>query len=166
MKILLVGKTGVFDTLAVASGCLNQMDISNSPYFADLRLENSKKLVKIGSDKRGNEIFVVGFRAPEILPTIQQQLESLSKINEKDRLQVIPISVEGENITWLLSKLANLPLIGTLFLNWAKSRTLNRSPYLIEFGKNLHMEKNIDAKDKAELMFAAKPLRKGKQTLK
>lgn len=165
MRILLVGKTGVFDTLAVASGCLNRMDITDCPYFADLKLENSKKLVKIGSDN-GNELFVIGYRAPEILPTIQQQLESLSKINEKERLQVIPVSLKGENITWLLTIFANLPIIGTLFLNWAKSRTLNRLPYLIEIGKNLPMEKNIDAKDKTELLFAAKPLGKRKQTLK
>lgn len=159
MNILLVGKTGVFDTLVVASGYLNQMDIFNCPHFADLRLENSKKLVKIGADKRGNELFVVGYKAPKIILTINQELESLSNINEKERLQVILISVDGENITWLLSKLANIPLIGSIFLKWAKSRTLNRSPYLLDFGKNLDLEKNIDTKDKTELVFAAKPQR-------
>ena len=162
MKILLVGKTGVFDTLAVALGYLNQMDVDQCPYFADLRLENSKQLVKIGSDMRGNELFVVGYRAPEIIPTINQELESLSKISDDDRLRVIPIAIEGETLTSLLSKLANLPLIGNLFLSWAKGRTLNRSVFLLEFGKNLRIGKKINAHETKALVFAAKPFRKGR----
>lgn len=157
MRVLLVGKTGVFDTLAVACGCLNQMDIGNCSYFADLGLENSKVLVRIGTDKTNMELFVVGYKAPEIINTINQELGSLSNISNQERLRVIPISIEGENITWLLTKLANAPLIGNLFLKWAKNRTLNRSPYLLEFGKDLHVEKNIDAKAKTDLVIAAKP---------
>jgi hypothetical protein len=157
MRILLVGKTGVFDTLAVACGCLNIMDISNSSYFGDLGLENSKILVKVSTDHGDMELFVVGYKAPEIINTINQELGSLTKINNQDRFQVIPLSIEGETITWVLTKLANAPLIGNQFLKWAKQRTLNRSPYLIELGKNLRVEKNIDCMVKTDLVIAAKP---------
>ena len=160
MKILLVGKTGVFDTLAVAYGCLNQTDIYNCPYFGDLILENNKKLVGIGADSAGNEIFVVGFKIPEIISKINQELESLSNIDQQECWQVIPMSIKGENITWLLGWLANAPLLGPMFLKWARNRTLNRSSYLLEIGKNLHMERNIDAKTKSDFVFAAKPHRK------
>lgn len=157
MRILLVGKTGVFDTLAVACGCLNQMDIANCSYFGDLGIENSKVLVKIGTDKTDMELFVVGYKAPEIIHTINQELGSLSNLNNQESLRVIPVSIEGENTTWLLTKLAIVPLIGNLFLRWAKKRTLNRSSYLLELGKNLHVEKNMDVKDKKDLVIAAKP---------
>lgn len=154
MKILLVGKTGVFDALAVAAGYLDQMEIYNSPNFADINLENSKKLVKAGADGRGNELFVVGHNAPEVVPIVNQEFETLSKINENERIQVIPIKVAGENTTWVLSKLANLSLVGKLFLQWAKRRTLNRSYYLWEQGKNLHIETHL--MDKTDIL-AAKP---------
>lgn len=161
MKILLVGKTGVLDTFAVASGYLNQIDIGNCPHFADIKLENSKKLVKIGV-ANNNELFVVGYNTPEIIFKFNKELGSLSNINEKERMHVIPISITGENTTWLLSKLANLPLIGPIFLNWAKKRTLNRSPYLLELGKTLLLEEFIE-KDNSELVFAAKPYRKAEK---
>ncbi len=154
MKLLLVGKTGVFETLAVASGYLNQ-PVCSCPYFADLELENSRKIFKVG-EKQGQELFVVGFKVPEIIFKINQDLVSLSNINEIDRLQIIPISVEGETTTWVLAKLANIPIIGHLFLNWTKRRTLDRLPYLIEFGEDLRME---SSRDKKELIFAAKPYR-------
>ncbi len=157
MKILLVGKTGVFDTLAVASGYLDKMDLYASPYFADLTLENSKQLVNMGADKRGDELYIVGYNAPDIILIINQELKSLSKINKKE-LQVIPISVQGENTTWLLSKLANAPLIGPLFLKWVKNRTVRRSSYLFEFGKNLRLTNNLDEKNMDDFIFAAKPL--------
>jgi len=157
MRILLVGKTGVFDTLAVACGCLNKTNIINCSYFGDLGLENSKAIVKIGTDRMDSELYVVGYKAPEIINTINQELGLLTNINKPERLRVIPISIKGENATWLLTKLANVPLIGSLFLKWAKQRTLNRSPYLLEYGKNLYIEKNVNANVKKDLIFAAKP---------
>ncbi len=160
MKILLVGKTGVFDTLAVAYGFLNQTDIYNCPYFGDLTLENSKKLVGIGADTAGNELFVVGFKIPEIISQINQELESLSNINQQECWQVISISIKGENTTWLLAWLANAPLLGPMFLKWARNRTLKRSSYFLEFGKILHTEEKIVAKNKSDFVFAAKPHRK------
>lgn len=162
MKYLLVGKTGVFDTLAVACGYLNQ-DINSSPFLADLELENSRKLIKAGEDKQNNVVYVVGFKQPEIVYTFNQDLSSLSNIEETNRLQVIPITIEGENITRLLSKLANLPLAGPWFLNWAKSRTMGRSSYLLNLGKNFGIEKAPDAETKKDLILAAKPYRNGGQ---
>lgn len=162
MKILLVGKTGVLDTLAVGCGYLERNTIKDSPYFADLSIENSKQLIKIGQDKTNHELFVVGYNAPEIVCIINRELVSLSNLKEKDSLQVIPISVAGENITWLLSKLANIPLIGSWFLQWAQRRTLSRSSYLLRVGHDLRTGKNTGANGKAELIAAAKPLKKGK----
>ncbi|KUG05446.1 hypothetical protein ASZ90_017128 [hydrocarbon metagenome] len=155
----MVGKTGVFETLAVALGYLDQPDICACPYFADLALENSRKILKVG-EKRGQELFVVGFKAPDIIFQINQDFISLSEINGKDRLQTVPISIKGENTTFLLSKLANIPIIGYLFLSWAKRRTLGRLPYLLEYGKNLRMENSMDSRDKKESTIAAKPYRK------
>jgi len=159
MKVLLIGKTGVFDTLAVAYGCLNQTDINNCPYFGDLTLENNKELVGIGANKVGNELFVVGFKVPEIIAIFNRELESLSHVNQNECWQVIPLSLKGENITWLFAWLANAPLLGPMFLKWARNRTLNRSSYLLEYGKKLRIEKNLDGKDKPDLVFAAKPHR-------
>lgn len=156
MKLLLVGKTGVFDTLAVACGYLGEININSNPYFGDLNLENSRKLVKAGVDDHDNEVYVVGFRAPEIIPIVNTELQLISHINEQDRLWVLPITVPGEKSTWVLSKLANIPLLGSFFLNWAKSQTLNRLFYLLETGRNLHTEINMDARDKPE-SAAAKP---------
>ncbi len=58
----------------------------------------------------------------------------------------------------MLYKLANIPIIGHLFLNWAKRRTLNRLPYLLKLGKDLRTGNSGDNK---ELIVAAKPYRKG-----
>jgi hypothetical protein len=159
MKILLIGKTGVFDTLAVAYGCLNQNDIHNCPYFGDLTLENNKNLVGIGADSRGNELFVAGFKVPKIISKINQEIECLSNIDPKDCWQVIPIAVKGENITGLLAWLAQAPLFGAMFLKWARARTLNRSSYLLEFGRNICLEKSSNCKDNSDLVIAAKPHR-------
>lgn len=140
MKILLVGKTGVFDTLAVASGYLDNFDLANSPYFADLNLENSKNVFKIGDDEAGNEILVVGYNHPKIIHRINQDLISLSAINDQNALLVVPLSENGETMSWVLLKLANLPWLGPLFIKWLKSRTLNRSQYLFDYGQNLPMK--------------------------
>lgn len=157
MIILLVGKTGVFDTLAVACGCLNKMDITNIPYFGDLGIENSKVLVKIEADNQEMQLYVMGYKDPDIIQTINQELGTLTIINEQDRLRVIPISVKGDTTTWMLSKLANAPVMGKLCLTWAKNRTLNRSNYLLEFGKNLNLENVEFAKEQKDIVFAAKP---------
>jgi hypothetical protein len=154
MKILMVGKTGVFDTLAIALGYLNQPEINNCPNFADLALEKSKKLVKAGTDSCGNELYVVGFKIPKIIDKFNKDIESLSNIN--GRLQVLPISVSGETITWILSLLASLPLIGFIFLKWAKSRTLHRLPLLLNYGQKLHIQSNLEIKDSVKLVYAAK----------
>ena len=159
MNLLMVGKTGVFETLAVASGYLDQPDICACPYFADMALENSRKVLKVG-ENRGQELFVVGFKAPDIIFKINQDLMSLSEINGKDRLQTVPISIKGETTTFLLSKLANIPVIGYFFLLWARRRTLGRLPYLLEYGENLRMENSMDSRDKKEFAVAAKPYRK------
>lgn len=164
MQYLLVGKTGVFDTLAVAYGYLDKIDINTSPFLADLALENSKKLINLGEDQEQNQVFVVGFTEPEIVYQVNQDLSSISNIEETKRLQVILLQIEGENTTWLLSKLANIPLVGSLFLNWAKSRTINRSSYLSELGRNLRIEKVPDAQNKKDLILAAKPHRNGGKT--
>lgn len=156
MKILLVGKTGVFDTLVVAYGYLS-MDINNCSYFGDLGLDNSKGLVKVGTDQNSSEIFIVGFNIPETVRTINREIQALSGIYNQERIIVIPVSIKGENLTWLLTKLANIPQIGGIFLNWAKNRTRYRSSYLLELGKNLHVLNNLDNKDHEGLVYAAKP---------
>jgi hypothetical protein len=161
MRYLLVGKTGLFDTLGVAAGLLDKADINTSPLFGDLALEKSKSLIKLGEDRDKNEIFVVGFKEPHIVERCNQDLQTLGRIDDNKRLKVIPVNIKGENATWLLVKLAYIPWIGTFFLNWAKSRSINRSAYLLSLGKNLRIENNADVKNKKELMWAAKPYRNG-----
>lgn len=164
MKILLVGKTGFFDTLAVASGYLDKMEIYDSQYFADLDLENSKKPVMIGFDRTGDELFILGYNSPKIISVINREMESLSGL-DKHTLQVIPVKVQGENMVWLLTKLANASLIGSFFLKWAKNKTLQRLPYLLEYGKNLRSRQQAAIEDDKDMVMAAKPLRKKKPGL-
>ncbi len=136
MKYLLVGKTGFFDTLAVASGFTDAGDVTESPYFGDLTRENSGAIVRDSGDQ-DNELYVCGYKFPKIVKTMVRELNTLSRVNDHNRLQVIPVSVRGQNMTWFLTRLANLPLIGPFFLDWAKSRTLARRHYLYQVGQDL-----------------------------
>jgi len=136
MKYLLVGKTGFFDTLAVASGFTETGDVTKSPYFGDLTWENSGAIVRDSGDEE-NELYICGYKFPKIVKTMVGELNTLSRVNKQDRLQVIPVLVRGQNMTWFLTRLASLPLIGLLFLNWAKSHTLSRRHYLYQVGQDL-----------------------------
>jgi hypothetical protein len=159
MKILIVGRTCVFDTLAVAWGCLNQNDIRNCPHFGDIELEIDKRLLAVGTGESGNEFMSVGFKVPEIILIINQELESMSNINPEDRWQVLPVSIKGENTTRILSWLAAAPIFGAFFLEWAKRRTLSRSAYLLQLGKNLLQDNISSVTRRTDSIIAAKPHR-------
>lgn len=156
MKYLLVGKTGFFDTLGVASGFTGIEPVTESPYFADLERENSGTIIRYSSSN-GNELYVCGYKFPEIVKVLADELNTLSKLGDQDRLQVIPVSVTGQNMTWVLSRLANLPLLGSLFFNWTKSRTLARSSYLYKVGQELAVENGFRQEIRDKGMMAAKP---------
>lgn len=158
MRILLVGKTGVFDTLAVAYGYL-RMDMQTCPYLGDLGLENRKGLIKVGTDPQGTEIFVVGFNAPHLVSTINHEIKSISNIKDEEQLLVFPLSIDGETYSWIIARLASIPLIGNIFIRWAKNRTLHRAPYLAELGRSLNFINN-PGKNHLEQTYAAKPYRK------
>jgi|GEM_PF-2007215 hypothetical protein len=159
MRILLVGKTGVFDTLAVAYGYL-RMDIQACPYLGDLGLENRKGLIKVGTDPQGTEIFIVGFNVPQIVCTINHEIKSISNIKDEEQLLVFPLSIVGETFSWVIARLASIPLIGTMFIRWAKSRTLRRASYLTELGRNLNIANQLMKKDNEGFIYAAKPYKK------
>ena len=63
MKILMVGKTGVFDTLAVALGYLNQTDIACYSYFGDLATEKARRILEVG-EEQGHKVFIVNHKIP------------------------------------------------------------------------------------------------------
>jgi hypothetical protein len=156
MKILLVGKTGYFETLAVALGYLNIIDVTACPYFADLEMEQKQKIMSIGQHKNGDEVFVTGYKIPPILKTINDEINSLTQIKPSDKLNVIPLTIPGENATYFLTQLAALPLIGKVFLNWAKSRTLDRRLMLYQMGENL-VSRDNHTLDSITRPAAAKP---------
>ena len=159
MKILMVGKTGVFDTLAVALGYLNQTDIACYSYFGDLATEKARRILEVG-EEQGHKVFIVNHKNPRIIMEINHELATLSGLGEQESLQVIPLSIAGENLSWLLIKLASLPLLGKLFLNWAKSRTQNRLPFLLKLGQDLYRNHAVNSREREEMIAAAKPIHK------
>lgn len=159
MKILMVGKTGVFDTLAVALGYLNRTDIGRYSYFGDLATEKSRKILEIG-EEQGQQVFIASHKNPLIIMKISRELASVSGLGERDSLQVIPLSIAGENLSWLLVKLASAPLVGKLFLNWAIRRTQNRLPYLLMLGQDLYRDYAVNFREGKEMIIAAKPIHK------
>jgi hypothetical protein len=88
------------------------------------------------------------------------ELATLSGLGEQESLQVIPLSIAGENLSWLLIKLASLPLLGKLFLNWAKRRTQNRLPFLLKLGQDLYRNYAVNSRERKEMIAAAKPIHK------
>lgn len=156
MKYLLVGKTGFFDTLAVASGFTEAGNVTESPYFGDLTRENSGTIVRDSGDEE-NELYVCGYKFPKIIKIMAKDIMNLSGIDDQDPLQVIPVSVRGQNMTWFLTRLANLPLIGPLCLNWAKSYTLSRRHYLYQVGQDLAVLNGFGQQVHHRGMMAAKP---------
>jgi hypothetical protein len=92
MKILMVGKTGVFDTLAVALGYLNQTDIACYSYFGDLATEKARRILEVG-EEQGHKVFIVNHKNPRIIMEINHELATLSGLGEQESLQVIPLSI-------------------------------------------------------------------------
>lgn len=159
MKYLFVGKTGVFDTLAIAMGYMGTPDLEKSLVFANLEIEQSAHFARVYDDKKDPEVYVVGDMHPGIIATIDQELKTLSNTSENPQLQVIPITVPGDKTNWVLVYLAQTPLIGTWFLNWARARTLKRKDMLYEIGEDLRRKHKAMARQgKSEQVLAAKPL--------
>ncbi|HHW61816.1 MAG TPA: hypothetical protein GX404_07915 [Syntrophomonadaceae bacterium] len=156
MKYLFTGKTATFDSLAVALGYLGLPNLEESPIFARLEIENSGRAARIFNDTNNDEYYIAAAKNPAIIATINRELISLSRKNKVNSLQVIPLSIPGDTITQILVQLANLPLIGSWFLKWARLRTLQRKDMLFELGQNLLSEQkgNLNARPQN---IAAKP---------
>lgn len=158
MNYLFVAKTGVLDALAVALGYLGTGDLNSSPFFGDLQLETSGHIIRVAADANGNEVFIIGNHHPIIADRIQQQLERMAREKAAGQVKLIPISSPGDTGNWYLMKLAKIPVIGTLFLNWGKARTLSRKHQLFQLGRKIRLENDASIKTKDKKIIAAKPL--------
>lgn len=159
MKYLFAGKTAAFDSLAIALGYLGLSELEASPIFASLEIENSGRAARIFNSKGEDEYYIAAANNPEIIATIHQELKTLSDKNEENSLQVIPLSIPGDTATRMLVQLANLPLIGSWFLQWARARTLQRKSMLFELGQNIRSEQKDSIEKTSKQKIAAKPLR-------
>jgi len=152
MNLLFVARTGVLEALTIGLGYLDQEDqLETNSAFGNIATEKKGELIYLGKGRNGNDVYCVGYKDPEIVVRINEEIKSLAEKLENP-LKVIPVSVPGNHSIYTLSRLAMLPLVGNYFAPKAKAATLKIKDQLIKAGKNLQ-EKN------SEVTPAAKPLK-------
>lgn len=153
MNLLFVARTGVFEALTVGLGYLDQEDqLETASAFSNIEIEKTGALIYLGKGKNGNEVYCVGYKYPDVVVRINEEIKSLAgEINNP--LKVIPVSVPGSESIYTLSRLAMLPLAGSFFTRMAQSATLKIKDLLIKAGKNLREGNEITP------AAAAKPLK-------
>jgi len=157
MKYLLVGKNGVFETMIVAMGFLGLNDMNSCKEFANVQMENTGKTIKIGTDAKGNDVYVVGNKFPDIVEIVNNELKALSNKPVNSELTLIKIATQGDNLNSYLIVLAKIPLLGTLFAHLAKYLTLQSKAKLIQQGQNLRLVHQAGLDPKVNRVIAAKP---------
>jgi hypothetical protein len=151
MNLLFVAKTGVFEALTVGLSYLDkEEELETISAFGNIEKEKTGELIYLGKNRYGNDVYCVGNKNPDIVVRINQEIKHIVKKIDSP-LKAVPVSVKGNEYIYILSRLAMLPLVGSLFITIAKSSTLKIKNELINAGKSFQ--------ENAETTAAAKPLK-------
>lgn len=136
MNYLLVGKSGVFETIIAALVFMNKEekldDILNKiTVFGDINEDNKREPIFIKADNEGNKVYTLGINNYKLISKIVSELAKAGGQKELN-LIIITIDIKGDNITYYLSRLGSLPIIGFLFANWAKKWVLSRQDLIVK----------------------------------
>jgi len=135
MSYLFIGKSGVFETMVVASAMLKEKrDYLDLSYFSDIQLDAEKKPILIGEAPDGRGVYTLGDKEYQITAIMAEELSQLAGENSRP-LAVIPVSVPGDQGTYLMSKLAMIPLLGRFFYRACLKRVLNNEDQLLAEGE-------------------------------
>lgn len=149
MNILIVSNKAVFEGCLLASYYLEQEPDLNM--FGNLALEKQKEALWTGTDRNGNQVYILGTSVPNQVAKVYDGLVEL------DNWQGIPVWVVPVNLSWtwltvVLAKLAALPLVGKGFNNLAGIWTKSHRKELKQLCRKLEPPE-------FERRAAAKPLR-------
>lgn len=154
MILLFTGKTTVFEPLMVAGTFLGKEDqVERLSSFGDIKVDSMGKPVLVGIDRFGNYLYTLGNKNYLIIDTVSKELARIAG-TKANPLQVIPVSISGQNVTWYLCNLAKLPIIGYIFTFLAKHWVLSRKQQIITYGQSLTEKVNRREND----LIAAKPM--------
>lgn len=159
MNYLLVGRSGVLETVIAALVLLDgakvsREEINEVEVLADINRDKKGEPIFIKADQAGNKVYTLGISNYKLISKISTELARVAG-QEKPNLTVITIEIKGDNITYYLSRLGTLPVVGSLFLNLAKQRLLSRRPQIIKACKDIVYHRfptNI-------MLVSAKPIR-------
>ena len=154
MIYLLVGKTGAFETLLVAGILLGmERKMEDSPLFGDLEAERQGQPIFIGATEVGNQVYSIGASNPEIIKTISHEIARVAGQGFIP-LEVVPVSISGDDLTRFYIQLSRIPWIGSWFGQLAKSRVKRRKEVIIQKGRRI-----LDQLSIKQYLVAAKPLK-------
>lgn len=112
----------------------NKEKLHNLVYFRVVKKEDDGKLYQAGTDKEGNQVFIVSVKGhPEVLVRSVQSLLALYKISPLE-VRVIPCVPENPQVALLCRVLSLLGLAN--LANWLGLRLVNnRYPDLAKLSK-------------------------------
>lgn len=158
MNYLFVGKSGVFETVIAALVFMNKTkdideELKKIKVFGDINEDNKREPIFIKADNAGNKIYTLGTTNYVLIHDIVNELSRVAE-QKKINLLVTPINVQGETITYYLSRLAALPIIGSWFANLAKLWVMYRKDSIIQ-----HCQNMMSVSRPPSIPAAAKPLK-------
>lgn len=111
MKIIFLGVTGVHQALIAAYYYLGyepENDFKNLTGFADLKLEASGFPILVGQDQFENMVYALGCETDILM--MKKTIEQLADIlgSEPNQIRVLPITIPGEKILFILTNLARV----------------------------------------------------------
>ena len=158
MNYLFVGKSGVFETIIAALVFMNKTkqideELEKIKVFGNVNEDNRREPIFIRADNEGNKIYTLGTTNYVLIHDIVNELSRVAEQKEI-KLLVTPINTAGESITYYLSRLAILPVVGPWFAYLAKAWVMYRKDSIIR-----HCQKMMSVSPSPSIPAAAKPLK-------
>ncbi|HZK43136.1 MAG TPA: DUF3189 family protein [Syntrophomonadaceae bacterium] len=158
MNYLFAGKSGVFETIIAALVFLDrdkeiELELEKTSLFGDIEEDNKRELIFVDYDRQGNKVYTLGTPNYMLVNDISTELCRVAGLKHM-KLQVIEINLKGMDITYYLSRLGKLPLIGSWFISLAKIWVIYRKDQIIK-----ECKKMPHPKKRKSTPIAAKPIK-------
>ncbi|NLG32919.1 MAG: hypothetical protein GX550_05310, partial [Syntrophomonadaceae bacterium] len=115
--------------------------------------ERQGQPIFIGATEVGNQVYSIGASNPEIIKTISHEIARVAGQGFIP-LEVVPVSISGDDLTRFYIQLSRIPWIGSWFGQLAKSRVKRRKEVIIQKGRRI-----LDQLSIKQYPVAAKPLK-------
>lgn len=117
MKILLIGESITWDTLAAALGYLGE-PLQGNNWYGNTAVEQRGSVLEVGQDKKGNQVYVLGSSRPQIIAKVIDEISRLGYPRVAP-VKVIIIKVPGQYWVRMLVRMARWRMLGYLALKAA-----------------------------------------------